>query len=213
MIEHAARSSNAVYVLPLRWDHADSGELTQYVRRLSDWIDVLVVDGSPPDVFAEHGAAWKGLVTHLAPRAPRADENGKAVAVMAGLRASRAVRRHRRRRRALRPGRARAPARPAAGRRHRPAAELLRAAQVACAVGHRPHAPQPRRGRRLSGHPGPAAPGPPPRVRHACPLREPRAAADGPSRRRTRDARPRPVRGASHTHRAPIPLPTGAPGL
>lgn len=90
MIEHAARSSNAVYVLPLRWDRADSGELTRYLRRLSDWIDVLVVDGSPPDVFAEHGAAWEGLVTHLAPRAPRADENGKAVAVMAGLRASRA---------------------------------------------------------------------------------------------------------------------------
>ncbi|WP_234346674.1 glycosyltransferase [Cellulomonas timonensis] len=81
---------DAVYLLPLRWDHADDGELMRYLRRLAAWIDVLVVDGSPPYVFAQHRAAWGQLVTHLASRAPGPDENGKAVAVMEGLRASRA---------------------------------------------------------------------------------------------------------------------------
>ena len=81
-------TSDAVYLLPLRWEHPDDGELTRYLRRLSSWIEVVVVDGSPDHVVGRHRALWGGLVTHLAPRPPRPGENGKAVAVMEGLRAT-----------------------------------------------------------------------------------------------------------------------------
>ena len=53
---HAARSC---YLLPLRW-HADGAgltELTGYLRWVSLRCDVLIVDGSPPEVFARHHAA------------------------------------------------------------------------------------------------------------------------------------------------------------
>jgi len=83
-------TERAVYILPLRWQHPDRGELTQYLVRLSSWIDVVVVDGSPAPVFAQHHDAWAGMVTHVAPRPVRPDENGKAVGVVEGLRASRA---------------------------------------------------------------------------------------------------------------------------
>ena len=57
------------YILPLRWeDDAGLGELTAYLRRLkrlSD--DVIVVDGSPPDLFERHAREWKGLVRHVRP--------------------------------------------------------------------------------------------------------------------------------------------------
>ncbi|WP_336708398.1 glycosyltransferase family 2 protein [Oerskovia sp. USHLN155] len=83
------RIADAVYVLPLRWSRADDGDLTAYLTRLSSWIEVVVVDGSPPDVFAEHHARWAGLVTHVAPRPPGDDENGKVVGVLCGLRTTR----------------------------------------------------------------------------------------------------------------------------
>ena len=50
------------YVLPLRrTDDAGLDELTGYLRELRRWVDVTVVDGSPPVIFARHAAAWRGL--------------------------------------------------------------------------------------------------------------------------------------------------------
>lgn len=59
---------NATYLLPLRrtafskfeaWDFAD------YFKRLNAAnCEVLVVDGSPPEVFAEHEKIWTGLCRH-----------------------------------------------------------------------------------------------------------------------------------------------------
>ncbi|MFF2623738.1 glycosyltransferase [Oerskovia jenensis] len=80
--------TEAVYLLPLRWDQPDDGELTSYLERLVTWIDVVVVDGSPPDVFATHHARWSGYLTHIAPRPTSPGENGKAVGVVDGLRAT-----------------------------------------------------------------------------------------------------------------------------
>ena len=52
----------AEYILPLKWADDDGlPELTAYLRRLSGWIDVTVVDGSDADLFAAHAAAWRGL--------------------------------------------------------------------------------------------------------------------------------------------------------
>ncbi|MCC2308109.1 glycosyltransferase [Cellulomonas chengniuliangii] len=88
MTARPSASDHAVYLLPLRWEHPDDGEVTRYLSRLSRWIEVVVVDGSPDHVFSRHRALWGGLVTHLAPRSPLPGENGKAVAVMEGLRAT-----------------------------------------------------------------------------------------------------------------------------
>lgn len=83
---------SAEYVLPLRWCGDDRlRELTEYLLMLSTFIDVTVVDGSPPAMFAVHGAAWDGMVRHLhtTPGAPGEPRNGKAVGAMVGLRAAR----------------------------------------------------------------------------------------------------------------------------
>lgn len=79
------------YLLPLRWDAETSrrerAELTGYLARLREWADVTVVDGSTPEVFAEHHRAWAPLVRHIAPdgTAP----NGKVAGVLTGIRATR----------------------------------------------------------------------------------------------------------------------------
>lgn len=82
----------AEYVLPLRW-HDDDGlaPLTAYLRRLSTWIDVTVVDGSAPDLFAAHARAWSGVVRHVAPSLTEG-RNGKVRGVLSGA----AIARHER---------------------------------------------------------------------------------------------------------------------
>ena len=51
--------SEAGYILPLKWhDDADLEPLCSYLEELSRWIPVLVVDGSPPEVFAAHARAF-----------------------------------------------------------------------------------------------------------------------------------------------------------
>jgi hypothetical protein len=80
------------YVLPLRWqDDRELDELTGYLRRLSRWLPVTVVDGSPPGLFEAHGRAWAGLVRHLRPE-PRGGANGKVAGVVTGVRAARSER-------------------------------------------------------------------------------------------------------------------------
>jgi hypothetical protein len=80
------------YVLPLRWsDDRELDELTAYLRRLSRWVSVTVVDGSPPGVFESHARAWAGLVRHLRPE-PCAGANGKVAGVVTGVRAARSER-------------------------------------------------------------------------------------------------------------------------
>ena len=63
-------------------------ELTPYLRRLGRLVDdVVVVDGSAPDVYARHAAAWAGLVRHVRPE----DETpmGKVGGVLTGVRHAR----------------------------------------------------------------------------------------------------------------------------
>ena len=75
------------YVLPLRWEN-DEGldELTAYLRRLSEWVEVTVVDGSPAPGFDAHRRAWP-FVRHVPPAVPGA--NGKARGAMTGIGISR----------------------------------------------------------------------------------------------------------------------------
>jgi hypothetical protein len=71
------------YVLPLRW-HDDEAreELTAYLSALTRAVDVTVVDGSPPALFAAHHDAWP-WVRHIPPAWPGL--NGKARGAMTGL--------------------------------------------------------------------------------------------------------------------------------
>ncbi len=75
----------AEYVLPLRW-HDDRGleEMTAYLTCLSGRLDVTVVDGSEPERFDRHAAAWGAHVRHVAPAVERG-ANGKVRGVLTGL--------------------------------------------------------------------------------------------------------------------------------
>jgi hypothetical protein len=75
------------YVLPLRWqDDAGLDELTTYLTWLSRYVRVIVVDGSPPPLFARHAHAWRDIVCHLPPDPDLDFVNGKVVGVITGIR-------------------------------------------------------------------------------------------------------------------------------
>ncbi|MGY0002831.1 glycosyltransferase [Micromonospora sp. I033] len=74
------------YVLPLSGTGgAGLTDLTGYLRELSRWVDVIVVDGSPPDLFARHAAAWRGLARHVRPDPALRGCNGTALGVLTGV--------------------------------------------------------------------------------------------------------------------------------
>nr|WP_246497133.1 glycosyltransferase family 2 protein [Sphaerisporangium rubeum] len=77
--------------MPLRWtrDGDDLPELTAYLRRLSEHAGVIVVDGSPPAVFARHARLWSGFARHLRPDPDLACGNGKVAGVRTGMRVAR----------------------------------------------------------------------------------------------------------------------------
>jgi hypothetical protein len=76
------------YVLPLRW--VESGpieELRTYLRSIAEVADeVMVIDGSPAPVFAEHAAALRGVARHLAPHPDLDFDMGKVNGVLTGVR-------------------------------------------------------------------------------------------------------------------------------
>ncbi|WFE41826.1 glycosyltransferase family 2 protein [Micromonospora sp. WMMD998] len=74
------------YVLPLRAAaDRDLDELTGYLRELRRWVDVVVVDGSPPDLFARHATAWRELVRHVPPDPALRGGNGTVLGVLTGV--------------------------------------------------------------------------------------------------------------------------------
>ncbi|SCE74866.1 Glycosyltransferase like family 2 [Micromonospora matsumotoense] len=78
------------YVLPLcRADDDGPDELTGYLRALCRLVDVTVVDGSPPQVYARHAARWHGLLRHLPPDPTVHGVNGKVRGVLTGVAAAR----------------------------------------------------------------------------------------------------------------------------
>jgi hypothetical protein len=81
------------YLLPLRRDHAaerPDGDLVRYLRTLAGRVDeLLIVDGSPPAVFEQHAVTFAGYATHVAPLPQDRCANGKAWAVLTGVRCAR----------------------------------------------------------------------------------------------------------------------------
>lgn len=86
---------SATYILPLRW-LADDGldELVEYLTELSSYMSILVIDGSPPELFAEHARRLPRGVRHLRPEIPSygaagdaaRPANGKVLGVLTGVR-------------------------------------------------------------------------------------------------------------------------------
>lgn len=74
---------SASYVLPLRLLQPADAELTEYLTQLSNWLEVVVADGSPAEVYAAHERAWGDRVTHVAVKSVRL--NGKVAGVIDGL--------------------------------------------------------------------------------------------------------------------------------
>lgn len=81
-------AASVSYVLPLRWtEPGPIEELSTYLRSIAGVADeILVVDGSPAPVFAEHAAALRGIARHLAPHADLDFQMGKVNGVLTGVR-------------------------------------------------------------------------------------------------------------------------------
>lgn len=79
------------YVLPLRWhDSAGRIELTHYLQHLrASCREIIIIDGSPPDIFAANGLAWGSWTLHIPPDPDTACKMGKVAGVNTGLRHAR----------------------------------------------------------------------------------------------------------------------------
>jgi hypothetical protein len=83
------------YVLPVRRDASGGGadevaDLSGYLERLSGCVDdVIVVDGSTPELFAEHDRRWGRHVRHVPPDRRLADPPDKVSGVVTGGRLAR----------------------------------------------------------------------------------------------------------------------------
>lgn len=75
------------YVVPVRWrDGAQRKELAAYLARIAPLVaEVIVVDGSAPDVFAANASAFGGGVRHVAPGEGEECLMGKVAGVRTGV--------------------------------------------------------------------------------------------------------------------------------
>jgi hypothetical protein len=75
------------YVLPIKWsDDEGFDELTAYLRSLPDWVELIVVDGSPGQQFDRHARAWRELGKHVRPDPALKTPMGKVGGVLTGVR-------------------------------------------------------------------------------------------------------------------------------
>ena len=73
------------YILPIRKSRVeDLAELGSYLEGLSHSVEVVVIDGSPPTVFAANARFWPSC-RHVAPAPEHAALNGKVHGVLTGL--------------------------------------------------------------------------------------------------------------------------------
>lgn len=77
------------YVLPLKTQALASAEFITYVNQLSEWVEVLLVDASPPHVYRDIHDRCSPRVKHIPPDDHfDALRNGKVRGVLTGLRAA-----------------------------------------------------------------------------------------------------------------------------
>jgi hypothetical protein len=73
------------YVLPIAAETPPSAELTAYVASIGRRCQLVVVDGSPPDVFGAAHEAWSPWALHVRPDPRHACAMGKVQGVLTGL--------------------------------------------------------------------------------------------------------------------------------
>ena len=78
------------YLVPVRWaDGEQRAGLAAYLAAIAPHCaETIVVDGSPPDVFAANAAAWGPFVTHVPPDPGERWLMGKVSGVRTGIRAA-----------------------------------------------------------------------------------------------------------------------------
>ena len=82
-----ATGRRLTYILPIRAAVAQTtGDLAEYLRWLAARAETIVVDASPPDVFAAHAATWGRAVRHVPPAADLVTPMGKVGGVLTGVR-------------------------------------------------------------------------------------------------------------------------------
>jgi hypothetical protein len=81
-------SEDLSYVLPYRSRPGDGNEeeLSRYLEWLSRRVQLIVVDGSDPDLVRAHRERWSPIATHVVPDADLSCRNGKVRGVLTGLR-------------------------------------------------------------------------------------------------------------------------------
>ena len=85
-MESERSDAGLTYILPIRSaTPAAVGEFDAYVRWLAEHVETIVVDGSPPEIFAENAAAWAGVVVHVPPAPGLITPMGKVGAVLTGV--------------------------------------------------------------------------------------------------------------------------------
>ncbi|MCK9486458.1 MAG: glycosyltransferase family 2 protein [Dehalococcoidia bacterium] len=88
--EGAGARYTATYLLPIRRTHIEADDdldaYLAWLASLAPGLEVIVVDGSPPEVFDHHHARWAAHVAHIAPLGVLRGANGKAWGVNTGLR-------------------------------------------------------------------------------------------------------------------------------
>src|SRR3954470_8347510 len=80
----------ATYILPIRATAVDTAAIAQlgdYLDTIAPHVQVIVVDGSPQEVFDVHHETWAPIVaSHCAPAPDLQFRNGKVNGVETGLR-------------------------------------------------------------------------------------------------------------------------------
>lgn len=78
---------DVTYLLPIRRAVIPDGDdLAAYLRVIAGWVgEVIVVDGSPPAVFAAHAGAFGPSVRHVSVDPVHAGANGKVSGVRTGM--------------------------------------------------------------------------------------------------------------------------------
>lgn len=78
------------YVLPLKWpERGDVEEMAAYLKGISQICDVIVVDGSDPEIFEEHARSWGTTAEVVAPDDDLRYAMGKVNGTVTGIRRAR----------------------------------------------------------------------------------------------------------------------------
>jgi hypothetical protein len=77
---------DATYLLPIRSEQAHRPELTDYLQFVARHLDVVVVDGSPDEVFDAVHPTWSEFAVHIRPDPALQCRNGKVHGVLTGTR-------------------------------------------------------------------------------------------------------------------------------